>query len=275
MIIFFFREPATDLQDSNISVTITLTSSAADNILSVLTELANLLRIAPPSAYKIVENTNSMLNQITDHLENQSKMMGDDKNIFDVQKILNGCGKFCNSCDILIMKDAIRIEDPEYAITKKFFLKNIQFLYFCSKLCYTQYQSSLNTSFNRHEIDVKMSVSMDSENIDFKMNKDMLNKTLDLDQSNPTDFINYKYFQKNSQSFHPKCRKMTEKEIVEMLFKLNITVKPKTKMADDTRQCILCSIVGDGIADGCSRLLNLDVNKWVILFCAFLKYRQL
>lgn len=56
-----------------------------------------------------------------------------------------------------------------------------------------------------------------------------------------------------------------------MLFRMNITVTPapSPKMPlEDTRCCILCHQIGDGVADGPSRLLNFDVDKWVHLNCA-------
>nr|XP_016939208.1 histone-lysine N-methyltransferase trr isoform X1 [Drosophila suzukii] len=37
---------------------------------------------------------------------------------------------------------------------------------------------------------------------------------------------------------------------------------------EDTRQCVFCNQRGDGQADGPSRLLNFDVDKWVHLNCA-------
>lgn len=40
------------------------------------------------------------------------------------------------------------------------------------------------------------------------------------------------------------------------------------KIPDDSRACLLCGQVGDGVADGPSRLLNYDVDKWVHLNCA-------
>lgn len=63
-------------------------------------------------------------------------------------------------------------------------------------------------------------------------------------------------------------KKPTEKEINEMLFRMSITVTPTPKMPDDTRKCIFCHQTGDGVADGPSRLLNFDVDKWVHLNCA-------
>lgn len=39
-------------------------------------------------------------------------------------------------------------------------------------------------------------------------------------------------------------------------------------MPNDSRACLLCGQVGDGVADGPSRLLNYDVDRWVHLNCA-------
>lgn len=54
---------------------------------------------------------------------------------------------------------------------------------------------------------------------------------------------------------------------MELLFRVGVTVMP-SKMPDDTRKCIFCHQIGDGVADGPARLLNFDVDKWVHLNCA-------
>ncbi|KAH8274406.1 hypothetical protein KR026_011186, partial [Drosophila bipectinata] len=41
-----------------------------------------------------------------------------------------------------------------------------------------------------------------------------------------------------------------------------------SQQLEDTRQCVFCNQRGDGQADGPSRLLNFDVDKWVHLNCA-------
>lgn len=64
-----------------------------------------------------------------------------------------------------------------------------------------------------------------------------------------------------------KCKKPTDKEIMELLYRLAITVTP-SKSPDETRRCMFCQIIGDGVADGPGRLLNFDVDKWVHLNCA-------
>lgn len=53
---------------------------------------------------------------------------------------------------------------------------------------------------------------------------------------------------------------------MELLYRMGITVAP-SKIPEDTRKCMFCQIVGDGVADGPARLLNFDVDKWVHLNC--------
>lgn len=62
-IIFLFRlgrSPPIPLRESgNVTVTLTLNSQAADDIMGVLKDLANILNIAPPTGYQIVERTST------------------------------------------------------------------------------------------------------------------------------------------------------------------------------------------------------------------------
>lgn len=93
-------------------------------------------------------------------------------------------------------------------------------------------------------------------------NRQRLDELVKTDSEKPQKASRYRYYSANV--FTPsKCKKPTEKEITDMLFRMNITVAPVNKMPDDTRQCIFCNQIGDGVADGPSRLLNFDVDKWV------------
>lgn len=51
------KSPPIPLRDGNVTVTLTLNSQAADDIMGVLKDLANILNIAPPTGYQIVERT--------------------------------------------------------------------------------------------------------------------------------------------------------------------------------------------------------------------------
>ncbi|RWS24927.1 histone-lysine N-methyltransferase 2C-like isoform X5, partial [Leptotrombidium deliense] len=47
----------------------------------------------------------------------------------------------------------------------------------------------------------------------------------------------------------------------------DVCVRP-SNLPSDERKCALCHEVGDGESDGCARLLNMDIDKWVHLNCA-------
>ena len=52
------KSPPVPLRENgNVTVTVTLNSQAADDIMGVLKDLANILNIAPPTGYQIVERT--------------------------------------------------------------------------------------------------------------------------------------------------------------------------------------------------------------------------
>lgn len=56
----FGPQPGTPSKESgNVTVTLTLTSSAAEDIMGVLRDLANILHIPAPTSYQIVERTST------------------------------------------------------------------------------------------------------------------------------------------------------------------------------------------------------------------------
>lgn len=63
-----------------------------------------------------------------------------------------------------------------------------------------------------------------------------------------------------------KYKRPTDRELTELVFRTGVAIMPVTN--EDTRRCELCGIQGDGVADGVSRLLNCDVDRWVHLNCA-------
>lgn len=79
--------------------------------------------------------------------------------------------------------------------------------------------------------------------------------------------IRYKYWSLGCLPPVQKHKKPTDKELMEMLYRMQITITP-SKIPDDTRKCMFCQLTGDSVADGPARLLNVDVDKWVHLNCA-------
>lgn len=78
--------------------------------------------------------------------------------------------------------------------------------------------------------------------------------------------LRYKHWLAGCLQSNTKYKKPTDKETMELLYRLGITVLP-AKLPEDTRRCMFCQNIGDGVADGPARLLNFDVDKWIHLNC--------
>lgn len=99
----------------------------------------------------------------------------------------------------------------------------------------------------------------------YKLYKQNLEKSQQL-LTRPNRGVRYKFWSPGCLQTTSKIKRPSDKEIMELLYRSNITVIP-TKPVDDTRKCMFCGLIGDGVADGPARLLNFDVDKWVHLNC--------
>ncbi|XP_024080404.1 histone-lysine N-methyltransferase 2D-like isoform X6 [Cimex lectularius] len=281
----------------NVTVTLTLSSQAADDVLSVLRNLANVLRIPVPVHYSITERSN------TPHKLGLYKIKGKDGKEgghIDIQSILNGNAKFCRHCDVVILNNIMRKKASEMPLVAK---QGEEDLYFCSSNCYMQLalahpqpiHSEKAASIVEHHGDIskksRLDAICDSTIIkqDFKKEKPpndispymstrgagkrdvkTIEKTIvPTAKKSPSRYRTWS----NNNIPPPLNRHKTpsDKEMAEVLFKSGITVMP-VKLEDDTRVCLFCHQIGDGVTDGPARLLNYDVNKWVHLNCALWSY---
>jgi len=62
-------------------------------------------------------------------------------------------------------------------------------------------------------------------------------------------------------------QELTQDDLNALMKKYDVRLKPGIEV-EDTRMCVLCGIVADGPSEGCSRLLNYEVDTWVHLNCA-------
>lgn len=299
-----FGPPAPLKDTSNVTVTLTLSSTAAEDIMGVLRDLANILEIPPPMAYQIVERTTTPPSQKLGLYRTKGRD-GKEGAPIDIQTILNGAAKFCRHCDVVILNTLITAKPSEFPLLSNATSQELESeeLYFCSKACYRQFQwrptniledklvgaeksskfdldlddnPSLGAADIKQELsedaDVSMTSFKSSDSRDSSLNdrKKKLDSTIDKDPGPPPKQlkgVKYKTFSSNCFPIQ-RYKKPTEKEITETLFRMSITVTPTPRMPDDTRRCIFCHTIGDGVADGPSRLLNYDVDKWVHLNCA-------
>lgn len=152
-------KPTTPVKDyGNVTVTLTLTSSAAENIMGVLRDLANILHIPAPTSYQIVERTTTPPSQKLGLYRTKGRdgKEGGNRRIremfkminlplisvpIDIQSILNGAAKFCKHCDVVILNNMIRKKVADLAFLAKDYelLSDGEELYFCSSTCYMQF----------------------------------------------------------------------------------------------------------------------------------------
>lgn len=139
---FKSRFPSTTpLKDSgNVTVTLTLTSSAAEDIMGVLRDLANILHIPAPTSYQIVERTSTPPSHKLGLYRTKGKD-GKEGAPIDIQSILNGAAKFCRHCDVVILNNLIRkrISELPFLYKEPELLGDGDELYFCSSTCYMQF----------------------------------------------------------------------------------------------------------------------------------------
>lgn len=313
---------------NNVTITLTLSSSAADDIQMVLQDLANILHIPTPKSYQIVERTTTPPSQKLGLYRTRGKD-GKEGAPIDIQTILNGNAKFCRHCDVVILNTVIRAKAYEFPLltqnTSNELMTESDDLYFCSKSCYKQFKcvptniledkipETSNTDRSTYDDTIKYgkhpnvllttatSITEKSEAQDDESGKENIPTNNDVVKVNKTEVDNdgsnsnlemknihklpeddedrtppakkqksMQYLKYSSGCFKSsnKFKKSTEKETTDMLFRMNITVTPSPKIPEDTRKCIFCHQIGDGVADGPSRLLNFDVDKWVHLNCA-------
>uniref|UniRef100_T1IZ38 Histone-lysine N-methyltransferase 2C n=1 Tax=Strigamia maritima TaxID=126957 RepID=T1IZ38_STRMM len=288
-----FAPPVPLKESGNVSVTLTLNSAAAEDIPRVLAAVANLLKVAPPSTYEVIERTATP----------PSREAG-----VDIQSILNGKPRFCRHCDVVVLSAGIRKKASELSFLSKDEQEEDEVI-FCSTNCYMQFAITHRTSAieekeaatvvdhvsdgcgqaRTEESEKKLNlirkpaekeaevvieenlipVDVRGKEIPTKLEEKLRIRKYSVDdgithEPNVKKWrgLRWKYW--NLSVVPPKkYTAPSDEEINEV----NICIRPR-KMPDDIRQCVLCQDNGDGFTNGPARLLNIDVDKWIHLNCA-------
>lgn len=133
--------PALPLRDSNtMTVTLTITSEAAEDILGVLQGLANLLDLSDIPNYKVIERTVTPMSHKLGLYRSKTKD-GKEGAPIDIQTILNGFAKFCRHCDLVILNNLIKKKASDIPfLTVEECADEI---FFCSTMCFQTFASLL------------------------------------------------------------------------------------------------------------------------------------
>lgn len=121
------------------TVTLTLSSTTADDIGGILRNLASILSISSPSGYQVIERTGSPPGHKYGVYTFKSK---DGKEAVDIQSILNGAAKFCRHCDVVVLNNIIKKKSadlPGVVVSKEEMLDGSDDFYFCSTTCCMQF----------------------------------------------------------------------------------------------------------------------------------------
>ncbi|KAI5727813.1 hypothetical protein M8J77_007267 [Diaphorina citri] len=299
------HRPGTPLRDTaNVFITLTVCSDMAQDVTSTLAKLSELLNIRPPAQFKVSEHRPHVVppSAKLGLYRNKSKD-GKEGVPVNIQSILNGEAKFCRHCDVIVLHNPIRKSAADLPLLAK--EDGSEWFYFCSSHCYTQLalhhlppsatgQDKVNSVVDhlgeppskKLKSDKSAGAGAGSADPKHKLALGGLSTDLPPDMLLDSDdessrgsgsedapkrsLKGIKYRVWASHCVPPpakKYKRSTDKEMMEMLFRMGITVMPP-KIPDDSRACLLCGQVGDGVADGPSRLLNYDVDKWVHLNCA-------
>ncbi|XP_068205977.1 histone-lysine N-methyltransferase 2C-like isoform X15 [Palaemon carinicauda] len=301
------QSPALPLKDKgNVTVTLTLSSQAGDDVSGVLRSLANLLNIPPPTSYQMTDQFEAPnLPRLYHHKHHKDGK----EQIIDIQSILNGQARFCRHCDVIIERDILSKRVADLPFLSKEDYGSIEEVTFCSQHCYIQFAISHRVvveekikpegmRYNKGRdsfgditkdsisklcdpgmpdwpkeegLDEVLKVPQLEDSLHSRPNKHKLEDDQEQfpRQADGKRFRGhkYKYWTPNALTLPEDYEKPTPKEMTDLLFRMCITYR-KPRLRDDSRQCTLCKLYGDYVADGPSRLLNYDVDKWVHLNCA-------
>jgi len=129
-------------ENGNITVTLTLSSSTANDINGILRSLASILSISSASGYQMIERTNSPPSDCKPGLYTfKSK---DGKEVVDIQSILNGAAKFCRHCDVVVLNNIIKKKASDLpgvtsVVKEENPADSADDFYFCSTTCFMQF----------------------------------------------------------------------------------------------------------------------------------------
>ncbi|CAH2071742.1 unnamed protein product, partial [Iphiclides podalirius] len=188
--------PGSTESNENVTVTLTLTSGAAEDILGVLKELAGILHIPPPTSYQIIERTATPPSHKLGLYRSKGKD-GKEGTPIDIQSILNGAAKFCRHCDVVILDSVVRAKASEFPLlsankgnAEEILCDSDSDLYFCSTQCYERFAwrptniildgKSKSAIKEDNKSDVETNLSKDRDDFDTASTESMETDDLDI-----------------------------------------------------------------------------------------------
>ncbi|XP_067626890.1 histone-lysine N-methyltransferase trr isoform X2 [Eurosta solidaginis] len=265
----------TKCDDSNNRVvTLSVQMSAVNNIYGVLKDLANLLHIPAPAMYKIIDAPPFNLSGDLS-LKNNNKLTVKSAISFQ-QDVICGRKKLCYNCGASLADTGLHAFKIPFCdirgMPNSALLPNLSpmKLQFCNNYCYEQFKDPNKTTCAnlRNTEEIQMNAEQKFCEKTAKESKSSEKQPSVAITKNVPKSRSYKHYNPNSS-----------KDLKTNNFVFGVGSKDKTKpngfagcilnsSIEDIRQCVFCYQRGDGVANGPSRLLNFDIDKWVHLNCA-------
>ncbi|XP_023929977.1 histone-lysine N-methyltransferase 2D-like [Lingula anatina] len=288
-----------DSVEKQVSVTLTLSAAAAEDMSGVIARLANLLKIAVPPSYEISRSPSPDLFRTGRKHREEA---------INIQTLIKAKQKYCRHCDVLVPRSGIQKKVSEMPFLSKEEQESLDEddVMFCSMNCYMQFALSHRTSAGTAEskeasdvveyksssavqddaklpppsIPASLSVSLTESGTGVVIKKDVKalkhrrsSSSLDGVPATPKPLEKkwrgkcYKHWE---PKMVPKAQAYTppsDEELTKLIRKIALALVPNP-VPEDTRKCAFCHEKGEGETDGPGRLLNLDTDKWSHLNCA-------
>ena len=325
--------------NQEVSVTLTLSTGAAQDIGAVIATIADLLKIAVPPTYEVTRSPSpEMFRMSLTHKEEA----------VNIHTLMSTRPRFCQHCDVFVLSSGIAKFKREftYLLEQEPDCGDEEMI-FCSMNCSMQFSAGLEARQRQAQLRLKEEEAMlasstppqqtvKTEVNDVSANMDEIiaavaadtgrslspNPTPDSPESfgpshdnsplgsrsgspipgeSPNIKAGKRHYSRSSSmmsetgfpSKFPLEKKWKGQRwargnqmLLEGMTRLSsssptsgidqlwdsLTICHRPSQVQDQRCCAFCQEKGDGLSDGASRLLNLDINKWVHLNCALWSY---
>jgi hypothetical protein len=253
-----------------VSVTLTLTTEAANNVQSVIAAVTDLLKIAYPTTFDVhqsLNNNNCTCSSIVNNSQSKDLLslnpssqisninrvassiykIGRETSV-NIQTLIDIQPKYCRNCSQnLTAENLFKKRLNELPVNLRELTSNAEpFIYFCSELCFTAYsQQQQQTVIKTEPLDVTTSILKRQDQI--------------------IDNKHWKRWDPNL-SVRTYIPPSNTDEVDQLINDIKISLSPNAKQ--DKRVCVFCNGIGDMTSNGPGRLLNLDVGQWCHLNCA-------
>ena len=239
------ENPALPLKhEGNVTVEMTLPSNASGDIVEVLRSLANVLNIAPPKTYDI------KVDGAPPKVQRKWKLPDRQEEVH-AESILNGRTRFCRQCNEVADKNPITKQVRELPYIDRSQVTGLDEITFCSKRCFIQFTLAHRVNLPtvpplKQEKEEVSDTEVDSDDCDSERGG-VKRKMEDSEEEFPVQpdgkrFRGHKYRIFNGETFLPEKKdKPTDKEMTELLFRMQITYR-KRGLPQDSRRCTLCQV---------------------------------